>query len=74
MDRNARLLLGIEIFIAPGFGPGKAIGALHQLGKQVDPMESALVSRFLKNYDSRNAGDVCFKSTSVTREKALVFL
>ena len=68
------MLWGIKVFIAPGFGPGKTIGVLHQLGKQVEPMEIALVSHSLKNYDSRNAGVVCFKSTFVIPEEALVFL
>lgn len=58
------MLIGDTGFIAPDFERGKTIGVLHQLGKQVEPMEIALRFHSLKNYDSRNAGAYVSKAHS----------
>jgi hypothetical protein len=46
------LLVGDRGFIAPEFGREKTIGVLHQLGKQVDPLEVARVLARIGFYDS----------------------
>ena len=57
---------------SPATATTVVVGSPLPSGQRIMMPTPGIVSHPLKNYDSRNAGRVCFKSTFVTPEEALV--